>query len=651
MDNSYHIALPLCASQEEVWKLMQGQVFPNSDSSIFESEELKLRISKRKYSPIVPPSDLIGLAYRVVLFLKLNGEFGKVITGGGAYTVGGALMRVIKGLSNFSDISSPLHITSLMIDKYIIKEQTKGNSTFSIYRDLFQLEQWSQYNYKLPYFLQLNHDLFNNSNRWKSLKESKIEEESNYRNGLGSSKDNYPISQLTTIVSEAIEYVENYDQECIKAIKIYKHIKSLGISDTGTMANRIAKVLSNSEELFKEPTIKLIQEHILKSKKTSWSPMEKKFRYGPLVAILDAIRKLQAACSIIILMLTAMRRSEFNTLHRYPKIEKTTHHEIDGSLQLSYMTYKTSLNKDGDLTKIPVPSLVHKAIYILSVLSELKDNRKEGYINLLDFRTNTLTGDTHNEARVGSLIYNFCNDIEIEPPTPHQFRHSMAFVVSYMNDAQGIELAMTLLGHKSIEMTKKYLGYYKNIVQNSFDIMYEENEGMKEVYKELKETLNKEALEKIIDQINQEQPMVGPIVKRISQFSGSLTKEAKIFFAKSLRLVVEKGMFAVTQFPTHFCIKDLTNPTQMACQIGLDIDDYTGAAVVPSQCEPQCSCRLYTGENIENLKEITDQMEEAYPEELRERLQQKTYFDVESFSNPFTKYINEYEQITEERSS
>ena len=168
---------------------------------------------------------------------------------------------------------------------------------------------------------------------------------------------------------------------------------------------------------------------------------------------------------------------------------------------------------------------------------------------------------------------------------------------------------------------------------------------------ELKETLNKEALEKVIDQINQEQPMVGPIVKRISQFSGSLTKEAKIFFAKSLRLVVEKGMCAVTQFPTHFCIKDLTSPEQMACQIGLNIDDYTGAPVVPSQCEPKCSCRLYTGENIGNLKEITDQVEEAYPEELRERLQQDTYFDAESFSDPYTKYINEYEKIIEKRSS
>jgi hypothetical protein len=238
-----------------------------------------------------------------------------------------------------------------------------------------------------------------------------------------------------------------------------------------------------------------------------------------------------------------------------------------------------------------------------------------------------------------------------KPPTAHQFRHSMAFIVAYMNDAHGIELAMTLLGHKSIEMTKKYLGHYKYILQNNFDIMYEENDAMREVYKELKSTLDKEALESVIKQIESESPMVGPIVKRIPQFSGSLTQEAKVFFTKSLRLVVEKGIFAVTQFPTHFCIKDLTDSSQMACQVGLNLDDYRGAPILPLQCESKCVCRLYTGKNIEMLKELTDEVDESYPEELRERLHKNTYFDLDSFKNPYNQYIQDYDEITTKRSS
>ncbi len=647
MLDTYLEQLPMCASPKEVLQLMSGREFPSSDMSAFEDDILFVRKNTKRFGYVAPPEGLIGLTFRTMFYLKLEGVFGKIITGGGPYVIGGALERVIRELSKYGEINVPTDITGDMIDKHIEALKKKGTGVIHIHRELSHLEQWIQNSHRIPYFLRLNPTLFEDSQKWSKLVKDKDKLKQDYFKDLGGSKEPYPLDQLTTIVGEAIKYIETYGDDCLKAVRLYKKIVGLAISDAGAR-NRLTKELLLTKHRYIEPHVKLVQEHILSTGKTYWRTDPKHKNYAPKKAIIDAVRKLQASCVIVILMLTAMRKAELDTLERFPSIEKTGHHELDCSMNLTRLIHKTALGKNGDQLKMPVPPIVIRAVDLLSKLSKINDGKSIGYINLSSFSNEN---EYHGDERVGNLIYSFCDDLEIDAPTPHQFRHAMAFIVAYLNDAHGIELAMTLLGHKSIEMTKKYLGHYKKLVQNSFDVMYAENEVMQEVYKELKETLDKEALEKIIAQIEQESPMVGPIVKRISQFSGSLTKEAKVFFSKSLRLVVERGMFAVTQFPTHFCIKDLTDSAQMACQIGLNREDYRGAPIVPSQCEPKCGCRLYTGENIGVLKELTDEVEEAYPDELRDRLSQNTYFDAASFGNPFTQYIEEYDEIMEKRSS
>lgn len=647
MLDTYLDQLPLCASPEEVWHLMSGREFPNSDGTKFEDEILYLQISARRFQSVVPPEELIGLAYRTMLYLKLEGVFGKIITGSGVYTVGSKLERVIRELSTYGKIEVPSDISSMMLDKHIEAESNRGKNVTSTYAELYNLEQWAQHSHRVPFFLRLNENLFDDSLAWKELVHKKSIQNRNYYNGIGGTSEPYPLDQLTTIVGEAIDYIDEFSEDCLIAAHMYKEIKVLNFTDNANKM-RACKHLRSNKHRYKEPFMKLVQVHALKLKSNNWRAIPHKVGYGPFRAAQHAIRKLQGACLIIVLMLTAMRKGELNTLERYPEIEKMSHHELDGSVELARIIHKTSLSKNGEPLKMPVPNIVLKAVYLLSELSEINDGERKGYLN---FSTFIQERNDHHEGRVNVLIHEFCDGLQIDAPTSHQFRHAMAFIVAYMNDAHGIELAMTMLGHKSIEMTKKYLGQYKLLVQKTFDAMYEENEAIREVYEELKERMDADALEKIITEIEQGNPMVGPVVRRISQFSGSLTNDAKVFFSKSLRLVVEKGMFAVTQFPTHFCIKDLTDPAQMACQIGLNREDYIGAPVVPSQCEPKCGHRLYTGENIGMLKELTDEVEEAYPDELRERLSQCTYFDAESFTSPFTQYIEEYEEIIEKRSS
>jgi hypothetical protein len=410
MHNDYVEKLSSCACEEEVWELFKYQVFPNSNESFFNSEELTIKVSEIKYATIIPPFGTIGLSYRTVLFLKLNGMFGKVITGGGCYTIAGALLRVLNSFYNYEKFNSPLEISSEMIDRYILEGQEKGNSPYSTHRDLFQLEHWLKNNGILPYFLRLNTDLLKQSKLWEGLKASKKEEFLLYTQDIGGSNKIYPLNQLKIIVSEAIEYINKYSDDCIESARIYKEVQNLKLSKEGTK-NRITKILFKQQILFTEPNLKMVQEHIKNSGKTYWTKMKSRVRYGPRICIVETIKKLQGACSIIILMLTAMRRSEFNTLQRYPDIIPTEHHELDNSFQLLYMTYKTSFHKDGDESKIPVPQLVVKSIYLLSKLSEINDKQKIGYINLSYFSNNN---SKHNDPRVSDLVFNFCNELEIE---------------------------------------------------------------------------------------------------------------------------------------------------------------------------------------------------------------------------------------------
>jgi len=585
---------------------------------------------------------MIGLAYRSVLFLKLDGEMGDVPLNGGVSGYASLLKLVIRELQEVEDFNDPSFITGELLDNFIEKQRAKGHRARTIHGKLRRLEEWLQYNHTLPFFFRLNETLFEDSSLYQQLLVDAQKELSDYQMGMGGSRALYPLQHLKLILTEAIDYIENYAEDCLLAARLYKDTKERFSDRSHSMVvSSITEFFRSKEYRFTEPLLEMMQDHALSLKNTEWESNPKIRGIGPVNSLTFTVKKIQAACTIVTLMLTAMRRGEFDTLQRYPKVTKSSHHELDGSLVLERIVHKTAKTDSGEPLQMPVPTIVVKAVGILSQISEINDGKKDGVLNLSDL---SFSLENNGLMRIRKLIVDFCEELGIDAPTPHQLRHAMAFIVSYLNDAEGMELAMMMLGHKSTEMTKKYLGHFKHIVMESFEEMFETNKFLQQALIEFQEEQSAAGLEKIITEITNEQALVGPVVKRFTQFSGSMTDEAKAFFIKTHRLLLERGMLAIVQHPTHLCVRDLTDSSQMSCQLGFNREDFAGAPVMPSQCDAKCGCRLYTQQNVEALKEQAKEMKEAYPEDIRQRLSQNTYFTSSSISDTYSSVISEYEE-------
>lgn len=645
MIEDYTESLMKCSCPDEVWALMNDKIYPSSNRSLFAEEHLAIRKNIVRFQDVTPPPGVMGLAYRTVLYLILDGEMGNAPKNGGCLNKAYMLERTIRQINDIQKILIPADINSDIIDTYIREERKKGTTERSIHKKVYSLFQWKEYEYMLPHFLRLRYDLFELSTEWENLVEASSNELRDYLNGIGGSKEPYPLEQFSSIVTEAIEYMEIYADDCIFAANMYNEACEQNLPSTST-GHYMSKSFRIAKYNFVEPQLEKTQEYALSLKNHGWVANSKVA--APIKSCLDSIHRLQAACIIIILMLTAMRKGELETMLRYPETKKTLHHELDGSFELERQIYKTAETEEGESHDIAVPLIVVRAFYLLSYISEISDGKKEGIINLMSINYTT---ESNSDYRINYLINAFCDYIDVLPPTPHQFRHAMAFLISFLNDDIGIELAMTLLGHKSMEMTKKYMGHYKQIILNTFDVMFNENEQMGEALAEFQKEQSSSGLEKIIQTIEKEEPMVGPIAKRLLQgfdFAGSVTDEGKVFFAKSQRLLLERGMLAVVEHPTHFCVRDLTDSSQMPCQIGLNYEDFINAPVISAQCQISCGCRLYTEPQVEYIKELALEMEDAYPDDLVDLLKGNRYYMANSAEQHYANVIDDLESIKQE---
>lgn len=644
----YTEQLKKCAHEDEVWALMQNKIYPNSDNSAFGDERIYIKKNALKAASITPPYGLMGLAYRIVLYLRLDGEMGRAPVNGGSYSTANNFLRTIRELQEYGSFDVPSQLTGEIVDVYIVAQRKSGNTEGTIRTKLTNLEKWVSYGHLLPFYLQLPHDLIASSKEWNGVVEGSNKEKNDYYNGLGGAKDPYPLDQWAIIITEAIDYVENYSKDCLIAAKIYKDVKAQNLFGWST-TTYVTRYFRTLDHCFSEPNLASVQRHALSLSNNRWESMPKNKGISPLSACSFATSKVQAACVIIVLILTAMRKGELDVMMRYPKINKTAHHELDGSIKLERLIYKTADTDRGELHPIAVPPIVIHAIDLLSRISEISDGKMEGPINLM---TLSFGKKTNNVGRIASLIQNFCDDLGVMPPSPHQLRHALAFLVAFLNDDVGIELAMTLLGHKSTEMTKKYMGHYKQVILKAFGEMFDQNDHVREAVAGLQAEQSSQALEKIITAVENDEPLAGPIVKRLLhgvQFAGSFTNEGKIFFAKSQRLLLERGMLAVVEHATHFCVRDLTDTAPMPCHIGLVTDDFINIPVISAQCQTNCGCRLYTEPKVEEMKRLSNEMEEHYPDDLLELIKGNRYYIANSFEQTYGNVIKEFEQKKQEK--
>lgn len=233
----YTERLKTCTHEDEVWALMQGMVYPNSNNSTFENETLHIRKNSLSFASVIPPLGHLGLAYRTLLYLLLDGEMGNAPVNGGNYTVASGFLLIIRELQIYGRFEAPSELTGEMVDSYILAQRKSGNSERTIRQKLIHLEKWVAYAYLLPFFLQLPYDLIASCKEWNSVLEGSSEEQSAYQNGLGSSREPFPLNQWTIIITEAIDYIEAYAEDCLFAAQLYKDLRSQNPSDYTSINN------------------------------------------------------------------------------------------------------------------------------------------------------------------------------------------------------------------------------------------------------------------------------------------------------------------------------------------------------------------------------------------------------------------------------
>jgi len=631
MNNDYIEELKKCVVASDVKTLFKGRIFPNKYGSKFDSKVITVIASDRlPANTSVKLTGLMELGFRVVLYLKFDKKLNGTPQNSGEKSYTSSLHFLLGDLAKYHlDIVSLSDMDSDDIDRYIDENLSKEINPVTIIMKLNKLKEWIVYaNPHLPYFLKLDENLLKGSVKYHQVREEsrKIKAEQNI---VGSARNPYPFENLKILLKDFIETIELYGEDILKAAKLYIDTKTFTSSGKYTEAFEYFK---NSEYEFKEPSLKVLQKEV-------WSAKEQYIRkngksFGRSVNSLrdimfEAVNKLEVSCGVVILMLTGMRAGEFSTLERNFIFSEDEH------FHLTRMVYKTANTVEGERLEMPIPPIAKKALEVLAELAELKDGKKSGAILL-----NTIeVTDTKNgrSERIGNMLDRFSKQLGIDiPPTLHQLRHSMAFLIVHINEKDGLELARMFLGHKSITMTLQYMGHFNN--------------ELKEAVKELREDESMLLVEAITEEIQNNKKIFGEKGKRLMpshKFVGKQASEFVVFMKKGLLKLVEEKKLAIIQTPICLCIHDLDKSEDLVCQRGFNIAEIaTYGQAAPARCEgAKCGNAVFFEHHVENLG-IYDDVEPN----LRARLEENTHFmDNGGFDkDPYRRVVKEYKEYKKE---
>ena len=339
---------------------------------------------------------------------------------------------------------------------------------------------------------------------------------------------------------------------------------------------------------------------------------------------------MEVSCIAVALMLMGMRVGELFALERKLILSEDEH------FNLTRIVYKTAATEDGETLTMPIPGIGVKALKFLSKLATIKDGKNTGPLVLIPIETRRPTPSRTNRAN--TLINRYCDRLGIStPPTPHQFRHAMAFLIVHINEKDGLELARMFLGHTSINMTLQYMGHYNN--------------ELKEAIKELTKDESELMVNVITNEIRNNKKMFGKNGERLSpkhKFTGIQADEFIKLLRKGLLKLIEEQKLAIIQTPVCLCMHDLSEPETMACQIGFNINEIAANGPAPSNCKgANCASAIFFEEHVEKLKK---EVYEDIEPKLRARLEENTYFmQSGGFENePYRRIIKEYDEYKEE---
>lgn len=661
-NEDYTEKLKKCLSADDVWRLMSGRTYRGTESCFEDSG-----ITFRPGTPGKPQirfnfnleNDTLELALRVFVFLKLDGRLGKLPQNTGKSSVAGTMRETLTQLEKLQPkLTDTTDISEKDIRNYMQSntEKDQRNTTFDA--KLRRLIEWGTYSDLLfPPFLRFNSHTLLGLEEYSSFKKDLLlEREDNYL--VGSRREPYDLREMKKLIKFSMDYIENYTEDVLFAIELYQNSLPNSYPDRPTydweskeyrkqkkiknehQYRYVYNTLKGSSHVFTEPSLKKLK-HAIEATKSKHYYENKVTKNGlksvyqgrsvsnAVKPLSDCHAVLEGCCVAIILLTTAMRGSELIALKKDPEIKADT--EADERYRLSRMIYKTSASEDGEKHTIPIPEITKIAIQTLAKIANKRGIDHEMLILGGDLPRPILTADTHSLnskiARVAELAGTK------KPPTSHDFRHAMAFMVARANGQEGVELAKTLLNHDSYIMTLKYLGHYNTILKEALRERYSD-----ESY---------EMVEQIASSVKNGEKLFGAKGERLMpghQFVGSIAGEFVEFLTETLHSLIDTGKLLIIQTNLCFCMHDLTKPEEMDCQRGFNITDFTGEQPMPSRCTGgSCGNAVFTEANMEDLQPT------PIDEALRERLSRnKLFIESGGFDNdPLHKLITQYQKTKE----
>lgn len=616
IDNDLMLLLK-CTTNNEILSLMGNKEYSNNGGSKFKEKFIRLKTSTHTYQNCkIKAKGNWSIAIRMLMFFRLLGSLKKAPKNSGELFLFGGLNEIFFELSK--NIDSVNKITYELLDEYIINKKEKLDST-TLRSYILRLEEYSQYAKQyFPRQYRIDDSIFYDSKEYKKLNlEASKKRRELYLNRFEIRNKNYSFKSIYELAKISILNIEQYKDDFLILGKMFSHFTDSNININKYKHKFIYKYFRITKHNFSNPEMIIIQDYYKdcyknKLKFNNTNSYER--------VIIKIIREIRISCIIIILITTAMRSHELIILERYPKILE------DEFLSLNKIVYKTAQHENGFDSIIPIPYITRDAILLLSKFAELKDRQKEGILI-----NNFSNSDIPTSTDFSSEILKFSKKHGIKDvPTAHQLRHAMAFIISFDNKKDGLELARLLLGHTSINMTLHYMGQYNPFILN--------------IIRNNREEESKKLVQVLVNEVRDGKGLYGfkgeKLLNKI-HFSGNYGDDITDFITRDLSALIKKGALVILQTPVCFCLHDLSKSNEMACQRGLNIDNFIGKEPVPSRCiGEECKNSIFTESTIDKLR-----AERSIDSELQERLMKNTFFaDSGGFKNsPFRKIINKFE--------
>lgn len=624
-----------CLNEKELIELLKNTRISPDIETIFSDKKLIFYDSHYNLSSIDLPDNDFGLAAKVVSSLKFHGYLGHQNYSGGALAHLGKYRTLWNDFIRLKDINSFREIDSELIEAWIRNQLDQNLNPISIMRKLNRLIDWQNASPYLPEFLLLD---FVNIYECPSYLELKNKHDFMNRNREENSnfdKTKYPLHLLLPILKEAITYIENYTKD----IELLMENREYLLSNQQNSHNIIHRFIQSQEYQFQEPSLKNMQKICLSTNFASWQFEQFPEKKGPRSIIYNAVDRWQAANLIILGFFTASRSNEISRQIRNIQVKKTKYHEIDKGYNYTRIAWKTSAK--GKIITTPLPPIGLKAYQNLSHHSVLCDGKETGVLIFKGYNSNSIQYSDRMNYVLKKFSY-WVHDDEEQPLTSHQLRHAMASLMSHLNDHNGLMIVAKLLGHESIAMSMDYQSQLKNIVLKQIEFIGETNIEVGTSFKEFKEEESMRVLDNtILPALKNGKVFVGA-AKDFVDFSGDIINDVDSWY-KFHSDAIKAGEEIIMQGSVCLCVHSTKNPKQMACQRGINIENYIGVPPQISACKgSSCPSSLFTEDACERLLNQSKSVKDLAPKDLQELAKDWFYAIGDVLDIPDQQILDEY---------